>query len=233
MTLSARDKTPKPFGHNFHHTDPQRRVPCDPQRRVPCVIGDLLAPLSADDIPPITPEAMALVQAALALLAAMISDRDHNLFMGCSQRQAELTDKARDILLTARGLAGILRVEPDKLLPPSLTCSHYQRMGCTEDQDGKAVNPESCYVCGMSATAHRKHSAATENQRGSHSEAEAATSGEVRVCLTETEAAALKIAREYVRVHMAHEHSWEIRDAAMEAIGKVLKAASHATIRSQ
>lgn len=159
MTLSARDKTPKPFGHNFHHADPQRRVPC--------AIGDLLAPLSADDIPPITPEAMASVQAALALLAAMISDRDHNLFMGCSQRQDELTSKAGDILLAARGLAGILRVES----------------------------------------------------------AVADVPGEIHVSLPKEEIEALQKTREHVRVHMAHEHPWEIRDAAMTAIGKVLEAA--------
>jgi hypothetical protein len=106
MSLSDRDKTPAPsgYGFNFHHTDPQRRVPC--------VLGDMLAPKSADDIPPITPEAMASVQAALKLLATLVADRDHNLFLACSQRQNEFTVKASDILLTARGLAGILRVEP-------------------------------------------------------------------------------------------------------------------------
>lgn len=105
MSLSDRDKTPAPSGYGFHfqHTDPQRRVPC--------ILGDMLAPKSADDIPPITPEAMASVQAALKLLANLIGDRDHNLFLACSQRQDEFAVKARDILLTAKGLAGILRVE--------------------------------------------------------------------------------------------------------------------------
>ena len=42
MSLSDRDKTPKlsGWGHDFHHTNPQRRVPC--------VLGDMLAPLSAE-----------------------------------------------------------------------------------------------------------------------------------------------------------------------------------------
>jgi hypothetical protein len=106
MSLSERDKTPNPsgYGHNFHHTDPQRRVPC--------VLGDMLAPRSADDIPPITPEAMASVQTALKLLADMIEDHEHNLYMACSDaRMAELVLKARDIRLTAKSLTGILRVE--------------------------------------------------------------------------------------------------------------------------
>jgi hypothetical protein len=51
--LSSRDKTRSQsgFGYDFHHTSPQRRVRC--------VLGDMLAPLSADDIPPITPQAIA------------------------------------------------------------------------------------------------------------------------------------------------------------------------------
>lgn len=106
MSLSDRDKTPAPsgYGFHFHHTDPQRHVPC--------ILGDMLAPLSADDIPPITPEAMASVQSALKLLADLIGDRDYGLYLGF--RNAKLEEyrvKARDILLTARGLAGILRVE--------------------------------------------------------------------------------------------------------------------------
>ena len=28
LGLSDRDKTPKPFSFNFHHTNPQRHVPC-------------------------------------------------------------------------------------------------------------------------------------------------------------------------------------------------------------
>ena len=106
VTLSARDKTPNPsgYGFNFHHTSPQRRVPC--------ILGDMLAPLSADDIPPITPEAMASVQAALKLLADLVADRDHGLYLGSGDAKLEeYRVKARDILLTARGLAGILRVE--------------------------------------------------------------------------------------------------------------------------
>lgn len=111
LGLSARDKTPNAsgWGHNFHHTDPQRHVPC--------VLGDMLAPLSADDIPPITPEAMASVQAALTLLASLVADRDHNLFLAYSERQAEMVGKARDILLIAKSLSAILRVVPQKDAP--------------------------------------------------------------------------------------------------------------------
>jgi len=106
MSLSDRDKTPAPsgYGFHFHHTDPQRRVPC--------ILGDMLAPLSADDIPPISPAAMESVQAALKLLAAMVGDRDLNLYLANSDdRNVESKVAARHILLAARGLAGILRVE--------------------------------------------------------------------------------------------------------------------------
>ena len=43
--------------------------------------------------------------------------------------------------------------------------------------------------------------------------------------LTDAEILALQKAHEYVRVHMAHEHSWEWRDTAMTGIAKVLAAA--------
>ncbi len=89
------------WGYDFHHTDPQRHVPC--------VLGNLLAPRSADDIPPISPAAMASVQVALELLANLVGDHDHSLFIGTDVKNAR--DKARDILLTAKGLLGILRVE--------------------------------------------------------------------------------------------------------------------------
>ena len=112
LGLSDRDKTPEPggYGPRFHHTDPQRRVPC--------VLGDMLCPRSADDIPPITPEAMASVQAALKLLADLVADRDHGLYLGSGPGKLdEYRVKARDILLTAKGLAGILRVVPQEVIP--------------------------------------------------------------------------------------------------------------------
>lgn len=104
--LSERDKTPNAsgWGHRFWHTEPQRRLPCH--------LGSMLVLRSADDIPPITPEAMASVQAALELLAAHVADRDFNLFLGRgAEGQAESREKAQDILLAARALAAILRVE--------------------------------------------------------------------------------------------------------------------------
>jgi hypothetical protein len=112
MSLSDRDKIPAPhgYGYYFEHTVPQRRVLC--------VLGDMLAPLSADDIPPITPEAMASVQTALTLLAQLVGDRDHGLFLGSGPAKLEeYRGKARDILLAARGLTGVLRVEAAP--PPS------------------------------------------------------------------------------------------------------------------
>jgi len=52
---------------------------------------------------------------------------------------------------------------------------------------------------------------------------------ELRVSLTPDEIVALQEAHEHVRVHMAHDHSWEVRDAAVEAIGKVIAAARQAS----
>ena len=102
--LSDRDKTPKAsgYGFDFHHTDPQRRVPC--------VKGNMLAPLSANDIAPISPEAMASVEQALALLANLVGDRDHNLFLGNADHDGRCTSAAQQIALVADGLKGILRV---------------------------------------------------------------------------------------------------------------------------
>lgn len=103
--LTDRDKTRAAhgFGFDFHHTDPQRRVEC--------VHGNILAPLSADDIPPIAPEAMASVQMALDLLARLVGDRDHNLFLGNADHDGRLTRSAQEIALVGKGLAGILRVK--------------------------------------------------------------------------------------------------------------------------
>ena len=112
LGLSDHDKTPNPsgWGQRFHHTDPQRRVPC--------VLGDMLCPRSADDIAPITPEAMASVQAALALLANLVADRDFNLYLGNSDLTLEKSRaKAHDILLVGKSLAGILRVVSQEEIP--------------------------------------------------------------------------------------------------------------------
>ena len=102
--LSDQDKTPAAhgFGFNFHHAEPQRRVSC--------LVGDMLCPASADDIAPITPEALASVKQALALLANLVGDRDHNLFLGDADRDGRCTAAAQQIALVAKGLAGILRV---------------------------------------------------------------------------------------------------------------------------
>lgn len=106
FALSDRDKVPAPHGYGFYfeHTEPQRRVPC--------VVGDMLAPASADQIAPITAEAMASVQQALALLANLVGDRDHNLYMGNADRDGRCTKAAQQIALVAKGLAGLLRVVP-------------------------------------------------------------------------------------------------------------------------
>ena len=73
----------------------------------------MLAPRSADAISPISPAAMESVQAALKLLANLIADYDHNSFLAYSARQEELVGKARDVLLVAKALTGILRVSTE------------------------------------------------------------------------------------------------------------------------
>ena len=57
-------------------------------------------------------------------------------------------------------------------------------------------------------------------------ETPAETTTDLHVSLTADEVGALKNALDHVRVHMAHEHSWETRDNAMAALGKVLTAAA-------
>ena len=106
MSLSEPNKTRAPHGcgYYFNHTNPQRRVPC--------ILGNMLAPLTADDIPPITPEAMASVQAALALLADIVEDRDFGLYLAESdERLKRNVQHAKEIRLVAKGLTGILRVD--------------------------------------------------------------------------------------------------------------------------
>ena len=47
----------------------------------------------------------------------------------------------------------------------------------------------------------------------------------LHVELTAEEIHALPHALDHVRLHMAHHHSWDIRDSAMTAIGKLVAAA--------
>ena len=137
LELSDRDKNPKPIGYgvDFQYTTPQRRVPC--------VLGEMLAPRSADDIPPIAPEAMASVQAALTLLANLIADPDFNLFLGASDSKLESNRmKARDILLTAKGLAGILRVEVREDHMPAAWrrgAEHFLNLAIAREDEGTTV----------------------------------------------------------------------------------------------
>lgn len=102
--LSVRDKTPTPWGgYHYHHTAPQRRVPC--------ALGTMLCPRSADDIPPISAEAMHSVQEALVLLANLVGDRDFNLYLANGDLERS-RKAAQAILLAGKGLLGILRVVP-------------------------------------------------------------------------------------------------------------------------
>lgn len=103
--LGPKDKQPNPsgWGKDFRHTDPQRRVPC--------IVGNMLAPASADDIPPIPESAAQSIRKAFELLANLVGDRDHNLFLGDADRDGRATREAEAISRACDGVLAILRVE--------------------------------------------------------------------------------------------------------------------------
>jgi hypothetical protein len=103
--LSPKDKqlASHGFGYNFEHTKPQRRVPC--------IVGDMLAPASADDIPPIPEAAAYSIRKAFELLAQLVGDRDHNLFLGDADRDGKATREAQAITRACDGVLAILRVK--------------------------------------------------------------------------------------------------------------------------
>lgn len=99
------------FGCDFRHTNPQRRVPC--------IVGDMLAPASADDIPPIPESAAYSIRKAFELLAQLVGDRDHNLFLSDADREGKATREAQAISRACDGVLAILRVKvtPEILSP--------------------------------------------------------------------------------------------------------------------
>lgn len=103
--LGPKDKQPKAsgWGVDFQHTEPQRRVPC--------IVGNMLAPLSADDIPPIPESAAYSVRKAFELLANLVGDRDHNLFLADADRDGKATREAEAISRACDGVLAILRVK--------------------------------------------------------------------------------------------------------------------------
>jgi hypothetical protein len=102
--LGPKDKYPSPhgYGNYFAHTEPQRRVPC--------IVGDMLAPASADDIPPIPAAAAESVRQAFVLLTQLVGDRDHNLYLGDADRDGKATREAEAISRALDGVMAILRV---------------------------------------------------------------------------------------------------------------------------
>lgn len=91
------------FGYDFPHTDPQRHVPC--------VIGEVLAPASADDIPPIPESAAYSVRKAFELLAQLIGDREHNLYFSDADYDGRATREAEAIMRACDGVFAILRIQ--------------------------------------------------------------------------------------------------------------------------
>lgn len=194
LSLSDRDKTPAPsgWGYHFHHTNPQRRVPC--------VLGDMLAPRSADDIPPITPEAMASVQAAITLLANLVGDQDHGRFLGCGEAKLEeYRQKAQILLSMGRSLAGILRV----VTPPVPV----EKSPLPSTTTATSVTPDELPLIDVNGT-----------------------SPTITLCvqLSATEIASLAMAHEHACLSMSHPYSWG-RDITMSVVNKVLTAAHAAS----
>ena len=97
MTLSAKDKTPNAsgWGYYFPHTEPQRRLHT--------VAGDLLMPASADDLPDVPVCHLETVEKAVELIADLLSDRDHQRYMG---DHTYLNEKANAEAATLRRLIG-------------------------------------------------------------------------------------------------------------------------------
>lgn len=134
--LGFKDKRPAPhgYGSDFKHTEPQRRVPC--------IVGNMLAPASADDIPPVTASAYESVSRAFDLLAQLVGDRDHNLFLGNADRDGRCTREAEAISRAKDGVLAILRLESREqrhlfldLLTALYTMSEDFRRQCAEAGD--------------------------------------------------------------------------------------------------
>lgn len=205
-SLSDRDKSSQPggWGHRFHHTIPQRRVRC--------VLGDMLAPRSADDIPPITPEAMASVQAGLRLLVNLVGDRDHGRFLGASDAGLEeCRKKAEDILLVAHGLTGILRVVEE---PATSTVASAPEAVPSTPSTPSTAAPSTPYDASHIDLPSRAPATPPDPSRI-----------RLQVDLSAAEVAALNEAHDHVRKTMAHTYAWAIRDTSMTALGKVLAVA--------
>ncbi len=121
------------FGSDFAHTKPQRRVPC--------IVGNMLAPASADDIPPIPESAAYSIRKAFELLAQLVGDRDHNLFLGDVDRDGHATREAQAITRACDGVLAILRVKATPeflyfdLLNALSTLSNAHQRRCEESGD--------------------------------------------------------------------------------------------------
>ena len=106
MTLSIKDKIPNPSGsgYYFEHTSPQRHVWTS--------AGNFLVPRSADDLPEVPIQHVTTIEDALYLLADLLTDRDHRLFMGDSKQCNEAADIEANALRRLAGgeLRAMLRV---------------------------------------------------------------------------------------------------------------------------
>lgn len=76
---------------------------------MPCIVGDMLAPASADDIAPISVTAADSVRQAFDLLAQLVGDRDHNFYLGNADHDGSATAEAKAILRIRDGVLAILR----------------------------------------------------------------------------------------------------------------------------
>jgi hypothetical protein len=103
MTLSKKDKQPNPsgWGYTFNHTTPQRRLQT--------VAGSLLVPASADDLPRVPEDHLVTVERAIGLIANLLADRDHQLFMGEHRELNARADAEAAALRRLIGPTGMLR----------------------------------------------------------------------------------------------------------------------------
>lgn len=114
---------------------------------------------------------------------------------------------------------------PGVLVPPP---ARVACMWCGGDSERGQCPPCAALLDAIHAAPSAGIAAIVEATRREERRQSGETDLDLHVRLTEQEASALKDAHEHVRVRMAHHHSWEVRDAAMVGLGKVLAAASTA-----
>ncbi len=104
VTLSSKDKVPNARGgFQFRHVEPLRHVAT--------IAGTILVPASAADLPHVPEQHVLTIEKALTLLANLLSDPDHQSYMGnhaASNRFADVEAAAIRRVVVAGSLRSIL-----------------------------------------------------------------------------------------------------------------------------